>query len=124
MPAVGRAHKALAGLDAKSRHPHHPCYPFVIDREAAAPKLVGHAPIAIAGEFILDVLDNGDKLGVRQHSMFPGRAIVIRAARQAHGFASPSDGAASGPLITKDLSLPFAAGIRGVFLARSSSIVS
>ncbi len=66
VPAVGRAHKALAGLDAKSRHSHDPGYPLVIDCKSTPLKLVGHAPIAIAGQLILDVFDDGDEFGVGQ----------------------------------------------------------
>ncbi|GGF81300.1 hypothetical protein GCM10011402_37410 [Paracoccus acridae] len=75
MPAVGRAHKAPAGLDAKSCLSHDPRYLFVIDRKSAAPKLVGHASMAIAGQLILDIFDDGDEFGVVSPA---GAALVER----------------------------------------------
>ena len=96
----------------------------MIDDKSVATKLFGHAPVAIAGQFILDVLDDGSQFGVCQLFGLLGRTIIVGAARQVHGFAPPPDGTGAGPLITKDFALLFAVGIRGVFLARSSSIVS
>ena len=77
VPAVGRSDKAPAGLDAKSRHPHHPCYPFVIDHKSAATKLVGHAAVAVARQFILDVFDDCCEFGVCQPFGLGGAAFQI-----------------------------------------------
>ncbi len=124
VPAVGCPRKAPAGLYAKARKPHDPCYPLVIDEESVTSEVVCHAPLAVAGRFILDVFDARRQLRVGQSLRFGDCAIVVSAAWQVHGFAPPPDGAGAGPLITDDFSLPFTVGVRGVFWARSSSIVS
>ena len=63
--AVGRAYEAPARLYPKSSKPHHACYPFVIDDKSVAAQFVGHASVAVAGQLILDVLDDRRQFGVR-----------------------------------------------------------
>jgi hypothetical protein len=77
VPAVSGPHKAPAGLDAKPRQPHHSCYPLLIDDKSVTPKLLVHAPIAVAGQLILDVLDDGSQLGVcKPFGLLGGTTIV------------------------------------------------
>lgn len=66
VPTVRPPYEAPAGPYAKSCQPHHACYPLVIDREPVTAKLVGHAPLAVAGQFILDVFDDGREFGFCQ----------------------------------------------------------
>jgi hypothetical protein len=84
-------HLAPAGLDPQSRYPHHPCYPLVIDHNCAATQLVGHAAVAVARQFILNVFDDCRQFGVGQRFGPRGGAVVIGAARQVHGFAPSTD---------------------------------
>ena len=83
-----------------------------------------HAPVALAGQLILNVLDDGSEFGVSQPLGMGGRAVIVGAAWQVNSFVLPPDGAGAGPLMTPGLSWPFAASICGVLLARSSSNIS
>ncbi len=53
VPAVGRSDKAPAGLDAKSRRPHQPCYPLVISYKSVATEFLGHAAVICLRERVI-----------------------------------------------------------------------
>lgn len=113
--AVGRAHIAPARFDSQACGPHHAGYAFMVDQAPAAVKLVGHPPIAIAGQFVLDILDEGDEFRVQEFGRFDRATIIESASRQFDHFAPPSDGTSLGPVTMKDLSLSPAVCWRGVF---------
>lgn len=115
MTAVRRAHIAPLRFYTQSSQPHDPRHFLVVHDEPSAAQLKRHTPIAVARELVLDVFDQGDDFRVRWLGLRGHRAIVEGAARQVHGLAPLSDRAARGPLITKDLSLPFAVSTLGVF---------
>jgi len=96
----------------------------MIHAMAPSMKFIGDPPIAITFKFSLDLLDQLHEFGVRDCRAFRRGAIIESASRQSHCFASPSDGASRGPVMMEDVSLLFAVNGRGVFLTRSSSIVS
>jgi hypothetical protein len=74
-----------------------------------------HAPIPIAGQFILDALDDRNELGIAEIQSHYRRSVVERAPPKIDHFALPSDGAGRGPVTTEYFSLLPAIGWRGVF---------
>ena len=48
--------------------PHHPRYTLVVDEMTPSVKLVSHASISIAGQFVLDVLNNRNEFGIERIS--------------------------------------------------------
>src|SRR5262249_43474544 len=94
---------------------------LVIDQVPTSPQLARDAPIAVAWELVLDVVDDLHELFIREVRHRGYRTIVEGAARQLDHFAPPSDGAGFGPVMINDASLPLMRRRRGVFLRRSSS---
>jgi hypothetical protein len=122
--AIGRADITLARLDSQAIGPHHARHTLVIDEVASSVKLMRYSAISIAGQFVLDVLDKRNKLSIVKMQITCRGSVVERASREIDHFAAPPDRAGRGPVTMEDFSLSPAIDWRGVFLTRSSSIVS
>ena len=96
----------------------------MIDGAPAPTQLVDHASVSVARQLVLDAADQFGQALVRQAERLRGRAVVVAAPREVDHFAPPSDGAAFGPLTIEDVALLLTRRRDGVFLRRSSSIVS
>jgi len=63
----------------------------MVDQVAAATEFVGYPPIAIAGQFVLDVLNEGDEFYVREFGRFSRRTVIEGASRQVDHLTPPSN---------------------------------
>ena len=116
--------KRLRGLMPKPWAPHHTRDTLVIDHMPTSAQFVRHAPVAIARQLILNVLNQFDEAPIVEALPGRRRPIVEGTARQFDHLAPSSDGAGFGPETIDKFSLSLTRRGRGVFLTRSSSIVS
>ncbi|HEY0121160.1 MAG TPA: hypothetical protein VGC14_05240 [Rhizobium sp.] len=115
LATIRRANIAFAWPDRRAVGPHYSRHTLVIDEVTSPVKLMRHAAISIAGQLILDVLDNRSEFSIVKNQIFGCGSVVERASREIYHFAYPSDGAGRGPVSMKGPSLPPAIGWRGVF---------
>ena len=59
--AVGRAHITFPRLNPQVSRSHHPSDALVIDQAPAATKLAGHPSVSIAGQLVLNILNETDE---------------------------------------------------------------
>lgn len=78
-------------------------------------QLVLHAAIAVAGQFILNVLDDRNKFGIAEIQSPCCGSVVGGTFGEIDHFAPPSDGAGRGPVMMEQFPLSPAIGWRGVF---------
>ena len=121
---VGGANEAAAPLDPQAMLGHDASDALVVDGVVASTQFVCDASISVAWQLVLDAADQFDQVLIRQTERPRRRAVVVRAPRKLDHFAPPSDGAAFGPLMIEDFSLLLTRRRDGVFLRRSSSMVS
>lgn len=64
MPAVRGAHVALSRSDPQPGQPHDPRHFLVVHQKSATPQFMRHPPVAIDGELVLNILDDGGNLDI------------------------------------------------------------
>src|SRR5690606_37196789 len=89
-----------------------------------SPQLRVHAAHPVVRELALDRVDELEQLGIAEGRLGRVWPVVIAAARQADHEASPSDRSAGGPVMINEGSLLRTSAGRGVFLSRSTCMVS
>lgn len=115
MSAVRGFCESEATPDAESTLAHQARHALVIHMHSAVTQLVRHAPVTIARDAAINLGDQGDQALVRERGLARRRAVVVRTARKADHLASPSNGAATGPLTIREASLIAAGRSRGIF---------
>lgn len=91
---------------------------------AAAVQFICHAPVAVASHFVLDGRDQLGEPGVSQIFVHCRRAVVEGAARKIDHLTPPSNGAGFEPVTIDKFSSSLTRRRHGVFLKRSSTMVS
>lgn len=124
MFAVGGTHMAPPRPDAHALGLHHTGDAFVVYHVTAAPEFMRHSAVAVSRQLILDGADELRQLVICQRGGALLSPVVVAAARQPDHLAPPSDGAGLGPVMIDEISLSLTRRRRGVFFARSSSMVS
>lgn len=95
----------------------------MVDQVAPSLKLVRYASVSVAGQLVLNVLDDCSEFSIPSSTLSQsiGNNRCFSGDRS---FCTPSDRAGRGPVMMEELALSAAIGWRGVFFARSSSMVS
>ena len=90
MVAIRRENMPLTSLDPEAIGSHDAGNTLVIDEVGSSLRLVRYASISIAGQFVLDVLDDRSELGFAEIQSPCRGSIVKRASLEVDHFASPA----------------------------------
>lgn len=103
--AVGGANEAAAPLDPQGMLGHDLRDALVVDSVVTSTQFVGQAAVSVARESVLNAVDQFDQVLVCHSQPVHRRAVVAGAPKKFDHFATPSGGAAFGPLMIEHFSL-------------------